>query len=544
VIAPNDPAGGGTIAASPPPPSGGDRSSGHISTIASGGMLNFLGAVVAAVLNFALVTIITRGLGAEIAGAFFVALALFSLLTNTLELGADTGMVRTVAAALALRRHRELRKIIAVAVVPVLVGGTVAAIVVYVFADPFARVFSGGAEGPVADLVRVFAFFLPFASAYTVVVAGTRGFGTMVPSFLIDRTAKPAVQVVVTLLVVWIGWETAALAVAWSAPIAIGFGAAMVVIFALQRRVTNSALPPLAEPRSTMRVASEFWRFTAPRGLAGMFQVAIVWTSTLMVGALRSTSEAGIYAAATRYLLVGTFATVAISQVFGPKMSQLSALEDHESALTVYRVTTSWYLVLTWPLYWTMIVFAPALVSIFGREFLPGADPLVILGVTMLIATACGPVDVVLLMAGKSSWNLVNTLIALVLNLGLSFLLIPSLGISGAAIAWSASILANNLLPLAQTWRFLHLDPFGRGFPRAALAATATFAAVGIVVRLLLGPTLLALVASSFIATAAYAWLLWRSRDALNGRVVLDALRQRRDRPERPASASNASLDA
>ena len=199
------------------------RHSTHLSTIASGGALNLGGAVASAILNFVIVTIITRGFGARGAGTFFVALALFSLLSNTLELGADTGLVRTVAAFVALRRHRDLPGVLAVSVVPVLIAGVVAGVAIYVLAEPFARVFSSGPPGPVADLVRVFAFFLPFAAAYTVVVAATRGFGTMLPSFLIDRTAKPALQVLVVSLVVWAGWDASSLAIAWAGPIAVGF---------------------------------------------------------------------------------------------------------------------------------------------------------------------------------------------------------------------------------------------------------------------------------------------------------------------------------
>ena len=42
-----------------------------------------------------------------------------------------------------------------------------------------------------------------------------------------------------------------------------------------------------------------------------------------------------------------------------------------------------------------------------------------------LVATAIGPVDIVLLMGGRSMWNLFNVVVALVLNLALSFILVP-----------------------------------------------------------------------------------------------------------------------
>ena len=53
---------------------------------------------------------------------------------------------------------------------------------------------------------------------------------------------------------------------------------------------------------------------------------------------------------------------------------------------------------------------------------------MVILGLTMLLQTACGQVDMVLVTAGRSSWSLANGLLAVVVNVGLDVLLIPPTG--------------------------------------------------------------------------------------------------------------------
>ena len=42
---------------------------------------------------------------------------------------------------------------------------------------------------------------------------------------------------------------------------------------------------------------------------------------------------------------------------------------------------------------------------------------MVILSLSMLVATGCGMVDMVLIMAGRTSWNLGNALLALAVNL-------------------------------------------------------------------------------------------------------------------------------
>ena len=75
-----------------------------------------------------------------------------------------------------------------------------------------------------------------------------------------------------------------------------------------------------------------------------------------------------------------------------------------------------------------MAVFAPVLVQVFGDGFGGGAIVLTILSLAMLASMACGPVDVVLLMGGRSWWSAGNTMVALTLNVVLNLILIPRTG--------------------------------------------------------------------------------------------------------------------
>src|SRR5205807_1479166 len=57
--------------------------------LARGGSLSLVGTIVNALLGFVIVILITRGQGARGAGILFEAIALFTILSNTAELGAD-----------------------------------------------------------------------------------------------------------------------------------------------------------------------------------------------------------------------------------------------------------------------------------------------------------------------------------------------------------------------------------------------------------------------------------------------------------------------
>src|SRR3954462_56079 len=93
----------------------------------------------------------------------------------------------------------------------------------------------------------------------------------------------------------------------------------------------------------------------------------------------------------------------------------------------------------------------------------------------MLVATGCGMVDMVLSMAGRTSWNLVNVLVALAVTIGLDVFFIPRLGALGAAIGLAGAMVANNVLPLIQVGRIARLHPFGIGTVAAALLSLGCF---------------------------------------------------------------------
>jgi O-antigen/teichoic acid export membrane protein len=153
---------------------------------------------------------------------------------------------------------------------------------------------------------------------------------------------------------------------------------------------------------------------------------------------------------------------------------------------------------------------------------------------------ATGNVTTVLLMGGKSSWNLFNAALSLALNVGLNLLLTPRFGVNGAAIAWAASLIFVNVAPVVQVRLFLGLrPPLGAGFVVVALAVAICYGGLGLAVRHGLGmsPATLAIFAVS--GTGLYAAALWRFRALLHIPELLGSLRLRARR--RPPTASPGS---
>jgi O-antigen/teichoic acid export membrane protein len=473
--------------------------------------------------------VIGRGLPAGRAGVLFETIAVFTILSNVAELGADTGIVRFLARHRALGRKRDLRRLAAVvALGPVMVVGVVLAIVLLASSETLARIlFEPSLRADGAQLIRVFAVFLPFATGATVSLAGTRGLGTMQPFVRVQNLGIPALRVLLIAVAVMVGTGQVALGVAWGLPAALGFVAGVVALHVCLTRAERAAAQPSSRAAPVRELAGEFWRFAGPRGVAALITVSLGWFDVLLVGALRSAEEAGVYAAVTRFIGVGTIALQATAAAIAPQISALLARERQREASIVFRSATAWVVAASWPMYLCLAIYAPLLLRIFGPGFVQGQGALTILSLAMLVYVGVGNNKTVLLMAGGSGLNVIITGSWLAVSLVLDFLLIPRYGIEGAAAAYAVAIAGENLTTTVAVAVRTSITPLGRGVAIAAVSAAACYGVVGLAMRSLLGPSLGSFLLFAAFASGIYLAVLWRYRTQLDLSILATVLRPR-----------------
>ena len=239
--------------------------------------------------------------------------------------------------------------------------------------------------------------------------------------------------------------------------------------------------------------------------------------------------SAAIYAFATRLLQFGLFVANSVGQVVQPRLGRLLAQGERERARGLYQVATGWQVAVTWPQYLIVAAFAAVLLRLlFGADFGDGAPVVLILAISTLVGAAAGPVDIVLLMTGKSTWSMWNTAAALGVNIGLNLLLIPRIGILGAAIAWAVARVVGNVLPLIQVSRS-GFHPFGRELGFAVAGSVIAVGVVAFGVRIAFGSTVIGLAVACAVGLAAYTWFLVRYRQQLALPAALGNLRSPTD---------------
>jgi O-antigen/teichoic acid export membrane protein len=327
---------------------------------------------------------------------------------------------------------------------------------------------------------------------------------------VVERLMRPLLQLGLVLVAVSAGGSAFAVACAWIAPYGIALVAAA--------RALIQLLPPRTLARSSLVTVdfAVFWRFTLPRAFAGTIQIALQRLDILFVGALRGAAAAAVYTAATRFVVVGQIGNQAIWYAVQPRLAMLVASRDLAAARRLYRVSTAWVILLTWPLALAVLVAAPLVLKAFGAGYSSGMSTMVVMSVALLFSSACGLVDIALITVGKTSWNLWNTALAFVVNIAIDVALIPRIGIVGAAIGWAAAIFVRNALGLAQVGRSFGFYPFSRAATLVELGAVVCFAALPGAALLAFGQRVSVFAAALALGTAVYAVQLWRMREALH----------------------------
>jgi O-antigen/teichoic acid export membrane protein len=500
--------------------------------VARGGVINLAGAVISAASSVALTVIVTRNFSKSVVGTFFVAISLFLIVEAVTNLGAYNGTIYFIARVRALNAERRIPAIIRATVIPVVISSVIGAAALIVFVNPLAKLLTAGqVTQPVelddlATMLRVLAVALPFAALADTMLGATRGFHEMQPTVIVDRIGRSTLQLV-GVAAAGAGSAAAMLAPLWALPYV---PAAVISALWLRRVMREQQSPRLPRPskasaelegfradnRHGKPNARGFWRFTAPRSLAAVAQIIIQRLDIVLVGVLKGPVDAAIYTAATRFLVAGQLGNSAISMAAQPQLTRLFAIKDRIGANTVYQVTTAWLILLTWPIYLLAAVFGPSVLAIFGRSYHAGSTVMLILALAMLVATACGQVDVVLITTGRSTWSLVNGLLAMCVNICVDLILIPKMGITGAAIGWAAAIVVSNLVPLVQVAVAAKVHPFGRGMAAACGLTVFSFAVVPLGVRMLAGPRPGISIAATGLGLAVMLLGLWRLQDVLH----------------------------
>lgn len=447
----------------PPSTSRGDDArepgQGRFATRGAGTALLAIGSRVLALLT---TVVLARIMGAQGFGIYTAALAIVSLAAVFTGLGFPTLVVRMLPAYRVREEWALLRGLVQRSSQVVLGVSALGAVTLFALAA-FTHLLAGGLWTAFLALA-----ILPLAVLTTVRAASVRGLHRVV----LGQIPEALVLSGTFLAAVLVWWLTAAPHATLAPSMALTLrllATALALLSAsvfLHRSVPRSAraAPPAYDERGWMRSSR-------PLLLINGLGVISTRSDVIMLALLKSSAAAGVYQAATRGAELAALSLVIVNLATQPMMARLFAEGEMRRLQRLVTLAARLALAGALPVALALSLGGRGmLAAVFGKEFGQAAVALSILAAAQIVSAAMGSVGQILTMTGHEREAALGSGIAAASNVLLNLLLIPPLGVTGAAIATGLSIVAWNVVLALHVFRTVAIRPsaFARSVDRLA----------------------------------------------------------------------------
>jgi O-antigen/teichoic acid export membrane protein len=408
--------------------------------------------------------VIARAVGAESYGIYAYVIAWATILAYFATLGFDVSLLRLVPAYRAQQAWGLVcgviayaqRRVAAAGFGTVLAGALTVTLIVKVSPETTEAFLIG------LLLVPVWALLWIRASV-------ARAFGGVVSALAPDRLVRDGLVFSVVGLASLAHWRQMdapfAMLVTLVASIA-GLGLVSVAV----RRLRPPALSGV-KPEYDART----WRRAAlPLVLIAVAETAMNRTGIVLFGWMGHTKEAGIFALAFNVTALALLPRMAVNALLAPMVSELFVKGSRTGLQELVTKASLGTFLGAIAVAVPLALLADPLLAWFGPDFVSGAPALRVLLVGQVAAGAAGSQLFFMTMTGHERAAAAILVLCVLANGVLTIPLMIMFGLTGAAVASSAMLLAWNVAMAFFVWRKLHLVPgILTIFPRLALAVLA-----------------------------------------------------------------------
>ena len=434
---------------------------------------NVLGLAIGAVATFAAQILITNALGDQAFGVVTLTTQAAFVAAAATRFGMDVANVRLVAILAGRDQVMRARGLVRRSASIALGVSIPVALLAYASSGWLAKRFTA-----VPDLAepafRAAAVTVPVAALAFTYMGATRGLKIMRYTLLSQWIAQPIGWIALMLGFWAVSRSAGATTLAFGASWALALAVAFTGWEREQRRFGHhlSGGPGIEEERTAALL-----RFGGLRAPATLFSQLIFWTDLFVLSVLWSdrgaagASTVGVYGAVLRVGQALFLFLTSVSLTFSPFVADLHHRGERERLDALYKNVTRWTLGATIPMLLVLAILPTETLRIFGKDFTAGAGALRILILGMIVPVTVGTVGFILIMAGRTGWDLLVYLAGFAIDIGVALALATPerLGIRGAAIAQAATLSFSAVARLLLVRRFLGIWPFDRAWARLVL---------------------------------------------------------------------------
>lgn len=430
----------------------------------------FIGKIIGVALTMVFTFIVARFIGAEIYGKYVYIFSILSFFSIFIRLGLDNGILYFIPKLRSENKKEEIENFITTTLFFVIIASIIVILFLRYFGAGWLSTILNKPE--IYDGLRLMAPMLVLMGLQALIISIFKSYNSVKEFVFATNIIKPITQSILIIIFAYVGYKFYGIVIAVSVGfiLAIGF-----LLIKLRDKIEklNFGLDYLNDYKKVVI-------YSAPIFLNGVVAFFIQKTDIFMIGYFLTNIEVGVYDVALKVGTLSVFILTSFNTLFAPRISELYGKERMDQVEQLYKKITNYVISITFFLFLMILIFNQEIMLIFGREFLIGSTALVIIGLGQIVNAGVGSAGYMNMMTGNSQYELYISSVAIFLNVGLNYLMIPTMGINGAATASMLSNAFKNLGRLFFVWRDHKIHPYskemGQNLLKVALLGVLVFA--------------------------------------------------------------------
>lgn len=399
-------------------------------------------------LSFLLILVIARTSGAAVTGSYAMAIVTANMAALVATFGLDHIMVRNLGGDLRESRLAAAWAVLRTTVNFVLPLAIVCALALFALSS-FAPLI-----GATSQAMAIAALSVPAFPMLRIAVLTLRAMGSVLLSQFLDGMAHTMLILLLVLATLLVSGEV-------NSATLTGFYAGGLILMAsiawgIVLRRTRSW------PRSATcerNLIGAGW----PLLVAALAQTFTPWFLLAFVGAYVGAPQVGAYRVASQFGMIISLALTTIEALVNPQLAGDFRLGDNKSAWSRHRRATVLMIGSAAAPIAACLIFPRELLRLFGPEFVQAAPALIIIACAHVVNVVTGPIGGVMVMSGHERLSLRLAISGMIIGVVTAWLLIPTYGLIGAALANGAALAFRNIAALIVMRRLLPIAKVGIG---------------------------------------------------------------------------------
>jgi len=445
-----------------------DVSNASIKKVFRGTVLALIGSIIVIPLSFIAKVILARFFSPSEFGTFSLGFSIVNILIIFALLGLSTGSARQIAYYREKNFFLHIQETITSSIRICMISSFIITLIVFLTADFLSiNIFHDSA---LSLPLKIFAISLPFMAIINLLISIFRGFDRVEELIYFNNILRNILFALLLLPVVFFAFSFSYTIIAFL----LSYVLTLIVLIIY----TKKRLPYLLISRKgihpTAPVYKEILLFSIPLLSIAVFQSILAWTDTLQIGMLRSLAEVGLYNAAHPIADFINISMGALLIIYVPITTGLYAKGAFSEIRRHYYILTKWVNLTSLPLFLTIFLFPQFYLNfLFGSDYVLASKALQVLAVGWIISNFLGPNGVTLVAIGQTRFLMWASMAAAVMNIILNALLIPPMGIVGAAIATAISINFHCIIRQLKVRSLLKINLISRNYLKPTIISVS-----------------------------------------------------------------------